>query len=94
MNSSTAAGLEEQSRYKLLRSFFPMSLCDFRALERQVAASVGETCKVFVPLPGEGTAVWQPVSALRVGPGLFRLLGPMPESECREFGPAMPQSEC
>lgn len=80
-------GLKEQSRYKLLRSFFPLSFREFRALERQVVASVGQTRTVLVPLLGEGTAVWRPVSASRVGPGLFRLQGPVPESECWEFRP-------
>jgi hypothetical protein len=80
-------GLGEQSRYKLLRCFFPTSFREFRTLERRVAASVGETCTVFVPVLGEGTAVWRPVSAVRVEPGLFRLCGPMPEGECWEFRP-------
>jgi hypothetical protein len=80
-------GLKEQSRYMLLRSFFPVSFREFRALEKKVMASVGQACTVFVPLLGEGTAVWRPVRALRVEPGLFRLLGPMPESECWEFKP-------
>lgn len=80
-------GLKERSRYKLLRSFFSMSFREFRALERRVMATVGQTCSVFVRLLGEGTAVWRSVSALCVGPGLFRLLGPIPEGECWEFGP-------
>jgi hypothetical protein len=82
-----SAGLNEQSRYKLLRSFFPMSFREFRMLERRVMVSVGATCTVLVPLLGEGTAVWRPVSALRVGPGLFRLCGPIPDGEIWEFTP-------
>src|SRR5262249_14283514 len=61
-----AGGLNEQSRYKLLRGFFPMSFREFRALEGRVARSVGESCTVYVPLVGEGTAVWRPVTAVRV----------------------------
>jgi hypothetical protein len=61
-------GLNEQSRYKLFRCFFPISFREFRTLERRVA-SVGETCTVFVPLLDESTAVWRPVSAVRVGGG-------------------------
>lgn len=35
--SFLAGGLNEQSRYKLLRCFFPLSFREFRALERRVA---------------------------------------------------------
>jgi hypothetical protein len=80
-------GLGEQSRYKLLRAFFPVSYREFRALERRVRAPVGEACTVHVALLGEGRAVWRPVSAERVAPGLFRLGGPVPEGETWEFVP-------
>jgi len=82
-----SCGLKEQSRYKLVRGFFPMTFREFRVLEQQVVASVGDTCSVLVPLVGEGTAVWRPVSAARVGPGLFRICGPIPDGECWAFGP-------
>ena len=82
-----AGGLNEQSRYKLLRGFFPMSFREFRALERQVATSVGATCTVYVQLLGEGTTVWRPVTAVRVRPGVFRLDGPVGVDESWEFGP-------
>jgi hypothetical protein len=68
-----AGGVNEQSRYKRLRGFFPMSFREFRALEGRVARSVGESCTVYVPLVGEGTAVWRPATATRVRPGVFRL---------------------
>jgi hypothetical protein len=64
-----------------------MSFHDLRALERRVLGSMGEPCTVFVPLVGEGTSVWRSVRAVRVGPGLFRLCGPIPEGECWGFGP-------
>jgi hypothetical protein len=82
-----ARGLNEQSRYKLLRAFFPMSFREFRALEGGVARSVGEPCTVYVPLVGEGTAVWRPAAAVRAGPGVFRLGGPIPEGEVWAFAP-------
>ena len=78
-------GLGEQSRYKLLRAFFPMSFREFRALEGRVARSVGETCTVYVPLVREGTEVWRPVSAVRAKPGVFRIGGPAPEGESWAF---------
>jgi hypothetical protein len=48
---------------------------------------MGERRVVHVALLGEGTAVWRPVAAEPVGPGLFRLLGPVPASEVWEFPP-------
>ena len=48
---------------------------------------VGETCTVHVPLVGAGTAVWRPVSAVRVAPGVFRLGGPIPDGEAWAFVP-------
>jgi hypothetical protein len=33
-----AGGLNEQSRYKLLRGFFPLSFREFKALERRVSS--------------------------------------------------------
>jgi hypothetical protein len=80
-------GLNEQSRYKLLRAFFPISFREYRALEGRVVRSVGESCTVYVPLVGEGTEVWRPVNAMRVGPGVFRLGGPVPRGEYWAFAP-------
>ena len=82
-----AGGLNQQSRYNLLRGFFPLSFREFRALEGRVSRSVGESCTVYVPLLGEGTAVWRPVTAVRVRPGVFRLGGPVPEDESWAFAP-------
>ena len=79
-------GLNEQSRYKLVRAFFSVTFSEFRALERRVAASVGESCTVYIALLGEGTAAWRPVNAERVAPGIFRLSGAVPDSERWEFG--------
>jgi hypothetical protein len=79
--------LKEQSRYQFLRAFFSTSFREFRALERRVMKSVGEICTVYVRLLGEGALVWRPVSARRVGPGLFHLFGAIPEGERWEFEP-------
>jgi hypothetical protein len=48
---------------------------------------MSERCEVYVGLRDEGTAVWRPVVAEKVGPGSFRLSGPMPEGESWEFAP-------
>lgn len=48
---------------------------------------MGERHEVFVALLDEGTAVWRPVAAEQVGPGLFRLLGPVPDDEVWAFPP-------
>jgi hypothetical protein len=82
-----ASRLNEQSRYKLLRAFFPISFREFRALEERVARSVGEACTIYVPLVEEGTEVWRPANAVRVSPGVFRLGGPVPEGESWAFAP-------
>jgi hypothetical protein len=42
---------------------------------------------VYVALLDEGTDVWRPVDAEEVRPGLFRLLGPVPEGERWQFQP-------
>jgi hypothetical protein len=42
---------------------------------------------VHVALLGEGTVVWRPVAAQPISPGLFRLIGPIPEGERWEFQP-------
>jgi hypothetical protein len=46
-----------------------------------------ELCEVYVRLLDEGTEVSRPVNAELVGPGLFRLLGPVPNGEVWEFQP-------
>jgi hypothetical protein len=48
---------------------------------------IGESCTVYVPLVGEGTPVWRPVTAVRVRPGVFRLGGPVREGESWAFSP-------
>jgi hypothetical protein len=48
---------------------------------------VGEHCTVYVYLLDEGVDVWRPVIAEKVGPGLFRLNGPVPEYESWQFQP-------
>jgi hypothetical protein len=42
---------------------------------------------VYVVFLDEGTDVWRPVSAEQIGPGLFRLLGPVPANERWQFQP-------
>jgi hypothetical protein len=42
---------------------------------------------LYVALMDEGTRVWRPVPAEQVGPGLFRIQGPVPDDETWEFGP-------
>jgi hypothetical protein len=64
-----------------------MSFRDFGALLRGLVVSMDGTCTVFVPLVGEGIEVWRPANAVRVGPELFRLMGPVPEGETWEFNP-------
>jgi hypothetical protein len=48
---------------------------------------MGELRTVHVALRDEGTDVWRPVAAEPVGPGLFRLLGPVPQGESWQFEP-------
>jgi hypothetical protein len=49
---------------------------------------MGERREVHVALLDEGTAVWRPVAAEPIEPGLYRLLGPVPDGERWEFVPA------
>ncbi len=42
---------------------------------------------IFVRLLDEGTDVWRPVSVERIGDSCFRLVGPMPQDEQRQFEP-------
>jgi hypothetical protein len=48
---------------------------------------MGERREVYVALLDEGTAVCRPVAAEPAGPGLFRLVGPVPDGEVWEFPP-------
>jgi hypothetical protein len=48
---------------------------------------MGECREVYVALLDEGTKVWRPVAADPVEPGLFRLLGPVPDNEVWQFSP-------
>ena len=48
---------------------------------------MGECGTVYVALLDEGTEVWRPVAVEQVGPGLFCLLGPVPEGERWQFQP-------
>jgi hypothetical protein len=40
---------------------------------------------VYVALRDEGTSAWRPVAAECVGPGLYRLAGPVPECNSRRL---------
>ncbi len=42
---------------------------------------------IFMPLLDEGTEVWRPVAAERLGGDRFRVLGPAPEDEQWAFPP-------
>jgi len=42
---------------------------------------------ISVPLSNEGTDVWRPVAAERLGDGVFRILGTMPDDEDWAFKP-------
>jgi hypothetical protein len=48
---------------------------------------VDDQCTVYVFLLDEGTHVWRAVNAESVGPGLFRLCGPVPRTESWQFQP-------
>jgi hypothetical protein len=48
---------------------------------------MADRCTVYVALLDEGTAVWRPVAAERLGGDLYRLVGPVPEDERWEFRP-------
>lgn len=48
---------------------------------------MSEPEEIYVSLLNEGINVWRPVKAEMIGPDLFRLLGPMPESELWQFPP-------
>ena len=42
---------------------------------------------IYMPLLNEGTEVWAPVQAERIGSGGFRVLGPMPDDQEWTFPP-------
>jgi hypothetical protein len=44
-------------------------------------------CEVYVGLRDEGTEVWRPVVAERLGGELFRLVGTVPDGESWQFQP-------
>lgn len=46
-----------------------------------------EIVTIYMPLLNEGTSVWKPVTAERVSPATFRVLGPKPDDEEWEFAP-------
>jgi len=48
---------------------------------------MSDTTTIYMPLLNEGTATWRPVTAERLGPDTFRVLGPKPADEEWEFGP-------
>ena len=48
---------------------------------------MAEPNEIYVRLLDEGTEVSRPVKAESVGPGLFRLLGSVPEGELWQFQP-------
>jgi hypothetical protein len=48
---------------------------------------MAETVTIYVPLLDEGTSVWRPASAERLGDNTFRITGPMPDNETWAFGP-------
>jgi hypothetical protein len=42
---------------------------------------MAEMTTIYMPLLNEGTSVWRPVAAERVGQDTFRVIGPMPDDE-------------
>jgi hypothetical protein len=70
-----------------VRGCWAVDLC----LEKQGALGpdvISPACgTVYVALLDEGTDAWRPVAAEQVRPGLFRLLGPVPEGEHWQFQP-------
>jgi hypothetical protein len=42
---------------------------------------------IFMPLLNEGTDVWRPVNAERLGPDTFQVIGPEPDHEEWMFTP-------
>lgn len=46
-----------------------------------------ERHEIYVALLNGGTEVWRPVAAERLGPELFRLMGPVPADETWAFQP-------
>ena len=41
--------------------------------------------QIYMPLLDEGIDVWRPVDAERIGPKIFRVIGPVPEGEAWAF---------
>ena len=46
-----------------------------------------QTETIYMYLPDEAVDVWRPVQAERLGPDLYRVLGPVPEEEVWQFPP-------
>lgn len=46
-----------------------------------------DLAEIFVELLGEDTQSWRPVAAQRLGSGLFRIVGTVPEDEVWRFQP-------
>jgi len=48
---------------------------------------MSEQSEIYVALLDEGTVVWRPVWAEKIGTGLYRLQGSVPETEHWQFQP-------
>jgi hypothetical protein len=48
---------------------------------------MSEPATIHIALLGEGTEVWRPVQAERIGPDLYFVLGPVPDGEEWAFPP-------
>jgi hypothetical protein len=48
---------------------------------------MADTVTIYMPLANEGTDVWRPVTAERLGGERFRVLGPMSDDEEWVFAP-------
>jgi hypothetical protein len=46
-----------------------------------------QTETIYMYLPDEAVDVWGPVQAEKLGPDLYRILGPVPEEEVWQFPP-------
>ena len=43
--------------------------------------------KIYMALLDEGIDVWRPIDAERLGPDIFRVIGPVPDGETWAFQP-------
>jgi len=46
-----------------------------------------QTETIYMYLPDEAVDVWRPVQAEKLGPDLYRVLGPVPAEEVWQFSP-------